>query len=376
MPQVLVPGTSDLDPFSWDIEVDTYGDLTPVSDGVQDFVMIYTISDRHYDVELLKEDCSTASTFPSDPPVLNTDNSIIDGVNNLAISFRYNQSLFQESNLWNVTAKGGEVDFCIKLTLYNDNSPENILFNVHETTYKIEVDLTAGFSTEVDVVRTTPVEGGVEIVDVQENITVFQCDDDYNQIFSPPALAEGSSLQICVETEAGSSFEVASIQDTTVSQNGTKVFPYINNYQDSFWAVSSCNATNTKEAICKVKMQLLGSYFDDADPADLDVVGTVKMDYLGASRRLRLGDGDEEGKVPNRKIEEYDNTGSQFSLVVPMGSTFDENEVSPTTGDENIGTSLEPNNDMSSSVDVQSTVYASIMMIISSAYVLVIANMV
>ena len=251
--------------------------------------------------------------------------SIDNGMNHLGISFLYNQSLVQASNLWTANTTGGAVDFCVKLSLYS-NSSNGILFNFIETVYQIQVDLVSGFSTEVDIIRTEAGDGGVDIIDVDENITVYQCNDTYDEITSPPALTQGDSLQICVETEDGSVFEVESFKDVTVSQNGTKVFDYVSNFVDSYWASSSCKDTNTPTSVCKLKMQLLGDYFSDSDPADLTVEGLVKMDYLGRRRRVLHSQAVGEG----RSLQ-YDNGGGAiFRLDVPVATpsaTSTEDEV-------------------------------------------------
>jgi len=283
---ILSPPAS-ITPFSWNLELVTPGYLKnpPIVDGVQKFITDFSISDREYTIQIFKDDCATQS---SGLPLVNTTDTKANGVNALEATFMYNQSTIQSSNLWTSNAIGGEANFCMKLSLYsNDPSNSGILFNFLEAIYKIEVDLTTGFSTAVDIVRTVAGDGGLETIDIDENITVYQCDDSFNELTSPaaPLLTQGDFLQICVETKDNSAFEVGSIKDVSVSQNGTKNFDYVSSFVESYWAKSSCMSINTTAAKCKVKMQLLGDYFTDADPYDLTVTGFVKMDYLGRRRR-------------------------------------------------------------------------------------------
>ena len=64
-------------------------------------------------------------------------------------------------------------------------------------------------------------------------------------------------------------------------------------------------------------MQLLGSYFSDADPADLSVVGRVQMDYLG---RRRLLDHVVDGvSITNRHLQE-ESASAMFTVTVPVSS--------------------------------------------------------
>ena len=287
-------------------------------------------------MEVFKTDCAT----PTDGLTLINTNDSKDsatgtGTNHVEVTFLYNQSVVQESNLWTSNSTGGDVDFCLKLSMYS-NSSNGILFNFMDTIYKVEVDLMSGFSTEVDVVRTTAGDGGMNIFDVDENITVYQCDDSYNVITSPPVLTQGEALQICVETEDGSAFEVSSFKDVKVSQNGTKAFDYVTNFADSYWASSSCKDTNTPASVCKLKMQLLGHYFSDADPADLTVEGVVKMDYLGRRvlmlRELSMSSLGGDGGAASAA------TGADFSIDVAI--TSESNTNNEEDGDMNVGSTV------------------------------------
>ena len=59
-------------------------------------------------------------------------------------------------------------------------------------------------------------------------------------------------MQICVEAEADSVFEVAKIKDVSVDQNGTKAFDYVTDLVDSYWAQLFCKAVNTTAFVCKI----------------------------------------------------------------------------------------------------------------------------
>jgi len=262
-------------------------------------------------MEVFTNDCVT----PSNALALNsTNDSKNSGTNRLEVIFLYNQTVIQESNLWTATLTGGNVDFCLKLGIYS-NSSGGILFNFIETTYQVQVNLITGFSTNVDVVRNVAGDGGVETIDVDENIIVYQCSDTYQQILSPPALTQGDALQICVKTDDGSVFEVTSFKDVSINQNGTKTFNYITNFANSYWASSSCRDTNSTVSLCKLKMQLIGDFFSDTNPADLTVEGVVKVDFLGR-RILQMGSGSSGGETKR----------TDFSLNVAIGTSNDMTE--------------------------------------------------
>ena len=71
-----------------------------------------------------------------------------------------------------------------------------------------------------------------------------------------------------------------------MSQDNSKLYPYIDNYITSPLAFTICTGSNTTGAICRTKMQLVSSYFDSESPSDLFANGTVKLDYVG--RRLHI----------------------------------------------------------------------------------------
>jgi len=300
--------------YSWDIVLDTTGYLKtpPIEYGIQDFITAYNISDRDYNIEVFKDDCSTPS---GDLSLTTTVDSKSSGQNHLEAAFLYNQTVIQSSNLWTASSTGGDVDFCVKLGLYS-NSSGGILLNFIETIYNINVDLTAGFSTAVDVLRTAAGNGGVEKIITDENITVYQCNDSFEELSLPPPLAQGDALQICVMTDNDSLFEVGAVEDVTIRQNGTKAFNYVTSFVDSYWAVSSCLAINTTMSKCKVKMQLIGAYFSDAYPTNITVSGSVKLDYLG---RRRLGYvGGEHSMDERRRLDKAEVT--RFNMEVPLTS--------------------------------------------------------
>lgn len=235
-------------------------------------------------VELFKDDCKTLPT-PSCPIIFyNNDNNITSMVNNLHLEFRYNQTMVEESDLWTASKTGGNVEFCIKVTNYIDPAM-TLGTNFHEVVYRIEVDSLTDFNETIDVTRTAELDGGVEVINYEEDIVVYQCDDAFDEIVSPSAVTQGDFVQICVETVEGSALEVHSIKELVVSQKGTYRYPYVKGFVDSPLAESTCIASNTTEAKCKTKLQMLSAYFNEVDPEDVDVEGVVKLDYVG--RRLR-----------------------------------------------------------------------------------------
>ena len=151
--------------------------------------------------------------------------------------------------------------------------------------------------------------GGKETIDIDVDIDVYQCDESFNEIATPPPLTQDDIFRVCVETANDSVFEVGKVKDLTVVQDGTNYF-YVTSFQDSYWAISSCENTNTSTAKCQVQLQLLGEFFIDSNPTDLTIEGIVKLDYVdnavqsesveggngGSGRRKRILVGGEEEK--------------------------------------------------------------------------------
>ena len=254
----------------------------------------YILDDRHYSVSLYKKDCLSKPTPTNAISLVLGDikNNIVNSQNNVDLMFMYNQTSVETSDIWTANKTGGYSEFCIKVRnfLEEDGNPLSREIHFLEVKYKIEVDFLTDFNATIDVARIDATDGGVEEINYEEEITVFQCKDDYSKITSPVPLTQGDFLQLCVTTISGSKFGVHSVKELDVSQvDGTpSLYPYVDAFVDSPLAESKCldSAKNTSAAVCKTKMQLLSAYFDSTNPAALFANGTVKLDYVG--RRLSV----------------------------------------------------------------------------------------
>ena len=254
----------------------------------------YILDDHHYSVSLYKNDCLNKPT-PTNAISLVLDdikNDIVNSENNVGLMFLYNQTSVETSDLWTANKTGGYSEFCIKVRnfLEEDGNPLGREIHFLEVFYRVEVDSLTDFNATIDVARIDATDGGIEEINYEEEIEVFQCKDDYSKINSPVPLTQGDFLQLCVTTIDGSKFGVHSIKELDVSQEDDtpSLYPYVDGFVDSPLAESKCldSAKNTSAAVCKTKMQLLSAYFDLDDPAELFANGTVKLDYVG--RRLSV----------------------------------------------------------------------------------------
>ena len=308
---------SDDDKFDWDINLTKPAFIVkPALDqGIYHIETCYNISDRNYEVLIHENDCLTDT---SDIPILNITENVGDGYNELEVQMLYNQSVIQDGELWTANKTGGNVYFCVSVSLFYGAT--KVTF--HEARYKIEVDSLTDFNTTINIEYDAPLEYEDEI-DYEEDIEAFPCDDAFTEIVPAPVHAQGDYAQICLETVDGSSFAIHSVKDVLVSQDGMYPYPYVTNFVDSRLATSTCINSNSTDAVCKVKMQLLAWYFKEADPSDLDMVGTVKLDYIGSGRRMSI---EKEVKIVPRNLRALENgeaetgTGTFTETIAITGS--------------------------------------------------------
>ena len=302
----------------------------------------YILDDRSYDVEFFKKDCETAPTGIDSFPIVFKDANEIPMYTNTSmvkeieteIEWTYNQTKIEMSDIWFANKTGGYSEFCIRVNNYLPEMGDPFAREVSflEVTYKIEVDALTDFNETIfNVFRVEAIDGvaegdGAEFINYEEEIVVFQCEDDFSEIESPPALTQGDFLQLCVRTQDGSKFGVHSVKELDISQEDDtpSLYPYIDGFIPSPLAETACTDSNTTAAICRSKMQLLSSYYDLDDPADLFANGTVKLDYVGRRLsvdvpvNLRVG-GDSNLATEGRALAERD--GGAFAINVELSST-------------------------------------------------------
>lgn len=323
--------------FDWNITIVDFISIdTPTTEqGIYNLRSTYLLDDRSYDVELFKVDCETApSGIDSFPLVYKTANeeTVNDSEFTTEIEWTYNQTMIESSDLWTSNKTGGFSEFCIKLNNYLPEGMDAFATEIHflEIKYKIEVDSLTDFNATIDVTRIDATDGGTDVINYEDEIEVFQCDDTYTEIASPPALTQGDFLQLCVKTLADSKFGVHSVKELDLSQLDAtpSLYPYVDGFIDSPLAESDCkmDVKNTTDAVCKTKLQLLSAYFDLDDPADLFANGTLKLDYVGRRLtvdvpvNLRVGESAlaAEGRALAESNEE---AGTSFGLEVSLSGS-------------------------------------------------------
>merc|ERR1719223_52407 len=263
--------------------------------------------------------CEEAPTPQFPIEFCHAENDVMSMINEVDMYFVYNQSLVQSSDIWTSYAdkSGGEACFCLKLTNYLDESSDPFFREIsfHEVYYKIEVDSLTDFNTTINIFRTGS-ENFTDFINYEDEIEAYTCDDDCDPINY--TYSQGDYVNICVKTEDGSKFAVHSIKDLTVSQEGGFSYPYVTDFIDGPLSSTGCSDSNTTDAVCKSKLQLIALWFEEHVMAStdyvLDVTGTVKLDYIG--RRLL-----EEGKITEQQARKMEESDLGFSLEIEVDTT-------------------------------------------------------
>ena len=308
--------------------------ITPLNNGTindqSTFTMDYNISNREYVFDVFQEDCTTKVEIA----LAETESvsSLGDGFLNVTASLAISQEdIESNTGIWTSSIDGGQIRFCVVMSLFLKHDNEDVLMNFHETVFTINVDKTTGFELENIVAeRTGAHDGGSELIDYEENITAFQCDDDYTVMTPVPILNQGDILQVCVLVEnVNSIFEVDYVQDMNITQlenDDSPVMVIANGTSFAYDALTfiECNGGNNQ--ICRVKFQLLASFFDKSDPPDLSVSGIVKLKLKTTARRLHQSvdigfyrDVNNIGSI--RRFER--NKAMDFTLNVELSNGFD-----------------------------------------------------
>jgi len=279
---IVAGGSGTATPFSWQLLQTSPGYLdtnTEIAGVSYNFVSNYNISDWFFDFHVMEKDCSTTPSIPYPSTFTQAYESVDDGFNSIEYILLYNQGLVESTSQWTSNATGGDFDFCVVLNMYLEPSLKTKVAT-HNTIYQIQVH-----NSDLRVIADSPTNEEYVLKDYQEEILVYQCDDSFNAIINTAPVHEGELLQICIETDTDSKFEVRSVLNLSVSQGGEKNYTYVGNDQTSPLSITRCTDLYTESARCLVKMKLLASYYENSNPT-VDLNGTVRFDYIPRRRSL------------------------------------------------------------------------------------------
>lgn len=281
----------------------------------------FNISDRHYEYDVFKRDCNTkVEDVLSDTK---TETDLGNGFKQVDISLSINQTEIEGSETWTPTIEGGEIDFCIVMTLYL-NETSDVIVNFKETYFKIIADKTTSFSGEgfvVSNIMTSPVVDFVlsEKINIQDLLTSYQCQD--NNVPITQDLTQGAILQVCIDVVGtGSLYEIEKIFEFNITQGSKNTLQIISNNGEAFLypTITEVSYNNGGSGIFGgIKFQLLGSFFDQSPPEPLLIVGKAKLKLN--RRRLSL-------LLQERALEDVDSEPSfSFQVRLVDETTVDDN---------------------------------------------------
>jgi hypothetical protein len=161
--------------------------------------------------------------------------------------------------------------------------------NFHETNVTIEIDLTADF--EIDGLTLIRVESDQDRADgrIQYPVVAYHCDESNVKQVPGPVLAQGQSMQMCVELDPTVINEfvfVVNILSIDLNQEKLDLSVTRKNIIDE----AIPNALTSKlcqGGICNIKTQLDSSWFSDPVPGEIEATGTAILAFGSLSSGLR-----------------------------------------------------------------------------------------
>jgi len=176
------------------------------------------------------------------------------------------------------------IHFCVVASIYSDSN-HTILMHVRKIIFRIETNS----SISINTAQTKAINGGDTCIDHEEPISVFQCDDNYTEFNPPPILSQGDTLQVCLQvTSHESIFEFDYINELNIIQAdniGSPVNVITNRTKFPFEPLTSgTTCSDGVHPICKMKFQMLGSFFAQASPPSIHVSGNAELALKSVQR--------------------------------------------------------------------------------------------
>jgi hypothetical protein len=161
--------------------------------------------------------------------------------------------------------------------------------NFHETTLAIDIDLTADF--EIDGLTQVRIESDQDALDgrIQYPVVAYHCDESNVKQVPGPVLAQGQSMQMCVELDPSvinKNVFVVDILIIDLNQEKLDLSVTRKNIIDD----AIPNALTSKlcqGGICNIKTQLVSIWFSDPVPLEIEATGTAILAFGSLSDGLR-----------------------------------------------------------------------------------------
>lgn len=304
----------DVPQFSWFI--DRVGNATfsldessPASSEIQ---LHYNISIRDTQIQAFEgDDCSTP--LPSYIATLDSVTTITSpSFANFTLILDLHANVTNYPAVW---TDDGLIFICLRVDLLLPSSTTSVTF--HEQKLFLSVGLLQGFSiTGVDLDRLNATEE-TGSVDVDFNVTGFQCDQDGNP--SDAVLTQGSDVFLCVETTSDN-VEIADVRELQMTQGGFSTTPIISGVEDPLTAVT----VNGKNAT--IRYQIISEFFSEPNPEDIVATGSVLLAFTDNDGRRVLCTvefGDATQAYARELDEEKTETGFNVRMQVESAFTLE-----------------------------------------------------
>jgi len=276
---------------SWLVERIGDHELLPlVGGGLVNLQLSYNMSKQYCGVRVVKYDCR--SDLPDG--IMDVDIfalEYMEDFNNVTINVELNTSEIITSDIYTEQDGEGGFAFCLRGELYvlgGDDISNSLLVNFDETLFNITVGMSGEFSLgdHVDLERQGP--GFYEqTMDYDEFVEVYQCDENRDELASVEALSQGSILTVCAASKDPSVVIIDQIMELKLTQ-GINEFIAIESGVETYDSLVTSDGADCVDGICMVQMMLVGKFFVEDDPDDVDLTGRVKLSIPDASAGRRF----------------------------------------------------------------------------------------
>lgn len=296
----------------------------------------YNISNRAFDVKYYKDDCKSelVNSISQERNVRNSDET--NGFINLQSTVILNSTeVFyaegrEHDHIFIGDENGGFITLCIRTDIFLTDD-KKVSMNFIEKKVNITVDLKSGSVSVKEGVDTNRDEAATEkdiSFDYSIYLETYECDTNKagDKTANAVTYEQGSVLNICIQSTNSEIIEVESITNMLIEQDvdtDGKNFMYISNgnYNDDITYVD-CD-TNSSPNICISELNLLAMFFEEANPPDLKISGSVSITVASGEPRLLRGvelllEPSDKGRA--LETREEPETG-RFDLTVDLGSS-------------------------------------------------------
>jgi hypothetical protein len=281
-------------------------------------------------VQLFESDCATDADATALAIANNTDGDVLNI--NLDI---VQETITNSSHYEQISAAEAAISFCLRVDYNYVDGNETESINFYETNVTITVDLTANFTLTTIAAERTLADNEAADIKLDYPVTAYICEDNNTLVDSPPALAQGSFLQVCVKIDetvtTNTNILVEDILTFVVSQPNNTLSSDSETITDSL-ADDLTDKVCRESGICNVKTQLLSKFFTEPVPSALRIDGVAILAFGKASlmpsgaptpsrRRLRavpirgLITGDDVKAFMNAQQKNLDKDESGVSVI-------------------------------------------------------------